>query len=73
VLRISHRLTRGEIVVLAAEIHPQVYVWGGSFAAADPRLREAGWQIVEIDTDETTEVDEVLIRHAATVRESVST
>lgn len=72
VLRISHRLTRGEIVVLAAEIHPQVYVWGGSYAAADPRLREAGWQIVEIDSDETTHVDETLIRHAATVRETVA-
>ena len=70
-LRITHRLTRGDIVVLAAEIHPEVYVWGGSFAAADSRLREAGWQVVEVETDETTEVDEQLIRHAATVRESV--
>lgn len=71
-LRVSHRLTRGEIVVLAAEIHSQVYVWGGSYAAADPRLREAGWQIVEIDTDEVTEVDDALSRHAAAVRESVT-
>lgn len=71
-LRITHRLTRGEIVVFAAEIHPQVYVWGGSFAAADSRLREAGWQIVEVDTEETTAVDDQLIRHAAAVRESVT-
>ena len=70
-LRISHRLTRGEIVVLAAEIFPDVYVWG-TFAAAGPRLREAGWALDEVATDETIHVDDALLQHAFAVGQSVA-
>lgn len=71
-LGITHRLTYGDSAVLAAEVFQSVFVWGGSFAASEQRLREAGWEIASIETDETIGVDELLLRHAAMIRDSVA-
>ncbi len=71
-LGITHRLTYGDSAVLAAEAFPGVFVWGGTFAAPEQRLREAGWEIVAVDTDEAIEVDGLLIQHAAMIRDTVS-
>jgi len=71
-LGITHRLTHGDSAVLAAEVFPSVFVWGGTFAAPEQRLREAGWEIVAVETGETIEVDGLLIQHAAMIRDSVS-
>ena len=70
-LPITHRLTHGDRTVLAAVAFPGVFVWGGSFAAPEFRLRDAGWTVTAITSDDVLEIDESLFQHAASVRDSL--
>ncbi len=69
-VRITHSLSREGRSTLAAELFPGVFVWGDSFVTTELRLREVGWVLTPIATDATIEVDDLLIEHAAMVRDS---
>lgn len=70
-LPVTHRLTHGDRTVLAAVAFPGVFVWGPSFAAPEDRLRAAGWTVTAISTDDVIEIDEPLLEHASSVRDSL--
>lgn len=71
-LRITHGLTGGDRTALAAEVFPGLFVWGNSFLTPEHRLREVGWVATPIVTDETIEVDGLLLQYAALVRDSLA-
>ncbi|MBO9579020.1 MAG: hypothetical protein J7480_09680, partial [Microbacteriaceae bacterium] len=69
-LRVTHRLTCGDRMALAAEVHPGVFMWGNSFLTSEQRLREVGWIATAIVSHETIEVTDDMLRQAAMVRDS---
>lgn len=66
-VRATHLLSCGETSLLAVEVHPGVFVWGESFPATAQRLREVGWTVLPVQSDQLIAIGETQLAQATTV------
>jgi hypothetical protein len=66
-VRATHLLSCGDTSLLAVEVHPGVFVWGDSFPATAQRLREVGWMVVPVQSDQMIAIGETQLVQATTV------
>ncbi|WP_166867672.1 hypothetical protein [Salinibacterium sp. ZJ70] len=71
-VRATHLLSCGETSLLAVEVHPGVFVWGESFPATAQRLREVGWTVVPVQSDQLIAIGETQLAQASTVARAVA-